>query len=233
MKFKEETLPGTNITVGRSRLPEDEPPPLKPKASQAMTMTPEVLAELRRLLAEIAEYSGACEYVIDKTRNHVGEEQFEEVLDLVAYGPCRANWSQADCVAEFGATSHPINVARAKLAQLAFSNLPALLDAAQQLADARAERDEARRALEAVVADLADERKWNWTRVISQREAADVVLCEMVERGLIEGWLHPMVKGGTGYSTYRVNGRLYGRTDEPNGAPTEAIAAIAAKGAGP
>lgn len=67
--------------------------------------------------------------------------------------------------------------------------------------------------IEKLVAELADQMKWNWTQMVSCRDAANLVLALMVEHKIIEGCQHPNVQGGTGYSTYRVNGNLYGRTD--------------------
>lgn len=76
-----------------------------------------------------------------------------------------------------------------------------------------AELEGERPKVEQVVAVLADHGRWNWTQAISRRDAANEVLALMVNAGLIEGRQHPSVWGGTGFSVYRVNGRLYGRTD--------------------
>lgn len=79
------------------------------------------------------------EYGIERTHNRIGEEQFEEVFDLVAYLPQREHWECADSVADFGATSHPNNEARAKLAEFAFTNLGAALTALRDTRAALAE----------------------------------------------------------------------------------------------
>ena len=63
-------------------------------------------------------------------------------------------------------------------------------------------------ALEKVVADLADEYAWTWTRMVSHRDAADCVLHRMADAGLIEEFEHPF-----GGRIWRCNGKLFGRTD--------------------
>lgn len=63
-------------------------------------------------------------------------------------------------------------------------------------------------ALERVVEGLADGYKWNWTRMMSHRDAADCALDVLAKLGLIEQIDHPL--GGT---VWRVGNRLFGRTD--------------------
>lgn len=63
-------------------------------------------------------------------------------------------------------------------------------------------------ALERVVADLSDVRRWTWTLVLSYRDAADAALRVLAREGLIEQFAHPM-----GGKIWRVNGKLFGRTD--------------------
>lgn len=63
-------------------------------------------------------------------------------------------------------------------------------------------------ALERVVEGLADGYKWNWSRMMSHRDAADCVLDTLAKLGLIEQIEHPL--GGT---VWRVGKRLFGRTD--------------------
>lgn len=64
-------------------------------------------------------------------------------------------------------------------------------------------------ALECVVENLSDGYKWNWTRVMSHRDAADAALRLLANEGLIEQADHPL-----GGQIWRVNGKLFGRTDE-------------------
>lgn len=63
-----------------------------------------------------------------------------------------------------------------------------------------------------LVEQLTDPTKWKWTRMISQRDAADCVLTTMVELGLIEGRHHPQTLSRDPV-VFRVNGRIFGRTD--------------------
>lgn len=64
-------------------------------------------------------------------------------------------------------------------------------------------------ALEKVVATLADQYEWNWTRQgLSERAAADAVLSLMARHGLIQQRHHRL--GGL---VWKVNESLYGRTD--------------------
>lgn len=62
--------------------------------------------------------------------------------------------------------------------------------------------------LEKLVEELADGMKWNWTRMCSNRDAADVVLARMAQLGMIQKAAHPL-----GGHIWIVNGKLYGRTD--------------------
>lgn len=64
-------------------------------------------------------------------------------------------------------------------------------------------------ALEKVVANLADRYAWNWTNMSSHRNAADACLELLAREGLIEQCEHPL-----GGQVWRVNGKLFGRTDE-------------------
>lgn len=64
------------------------------------------------------------------------------------------------------------------------------------------------KSLERVVAKLADPMIWNWTNMISRRDAADAALELLAREGLIEGAEHPY-----GGKVWRVNGKLFGRTD--------------------
>ena len=63
-------------------------------------------------------------------------------------------------------------------------------------------------ALERVVENLADGMIWNWTRMLSERDAADAALRLLANEGLIEQREHPW-----GGRIWRVNGKLFGRTD--------------------
>lgn len=62
--------------------------------------------------------------------------------------------------------------------------------------------------LERVVADLTDATTWSWAYMSSNWDAAQAVLRLMARNGLIEWKTHPM-----GGDIWRVNGKLYGRTD--------------------
>lgn len=62
--------------------------------------------------------------------------------------------------------------------------------------------------LEKVVKILADGYIWNWTEMVSCRNAADGVLRLLAYEGLIDGRRHP-----SGGLVWRVNGKLFGRTD--------------------
>ena len=62
--------------------------------------------------------------------------------------------------------------------------------------------------LERVVAELADPLEWNWTRMMSHRDAADCALSVLAREGLIQKRRHPL--GGL---VWRVGDALYGRTD--------------------
>lgn len=62
--------------------------------------------------------------------------------------------------------------------------------------------------LENVVAELADPYEWNWTKTLSERDAADAVLGLLHRNGLIEYKRHPL-----GGNIWRCNGKLFGRTD--------------------
>lgn len=62
--------------------------------------------------------------------------------------------------------------------------------------------------LENVVACLADQYKFNWTRTLSRRDAADEILRVMAHFGLIGHWEHP-----SGGYVWEVNGKVFGRTD--------------------
>jgi hypothetical protein len=63
-------------------------------------------------------------------------------------------------------------------------------------------------ALERVVKNLSNHRRWNWAYVCSHRDAADGLLKVLSDEGLIECVNHPL-----GGSVWRVNGKLFGRTD--------------------
>lgn len=63
-------------------------------------------------------------------------------------------------------------------------------------------------ALERVVADLSDGSIWNWACATDRRRAADAMLGVLAREGLIDQRPHP--DGGT---VWRVNGKLFGRTD--------------------
>jgi hypothetical protein len=97
-------------------------------------------------------------------------------------------------------------------------------EAAEQANAALSER------VERLVSELADGMKWNWTVTASYRDAADRALQLMVELGLVEGCQHPNTWGGTGYSVYRANGNLYGRTDGIDVAKFNAALAAAKEG---
>jgi hypothetical protein len=70
------------------------------------------------------------------------------------------------------------------------------------------ERRNNSKALEDVVANLADHRVWLWSLAISQRDAADHCLRVMMNNGLIEGRRHPY-----GGNVWKVGNKLFGRTD--------------------
>lgn len=63
-------------------------------------------------------------------------------------------------------------------------------------------------ALERVVEDLADPYRWNWMQGCSHRDAADHALTLLAREGIIEKSEHP-----SGGLIWRVNGKLFGRTD--------------------
>lgn len=63
-------------------------------------------------------------------------------------------------------------------------------------------------ALERVVEDLADPYRWSWMTMSRYRDSADSVLKLMASEGLIEQSEHPL-----GGFIWRVNGKLFGRTD--------------------
>lgn len=62
--------------------------------------------------------------------------------------------------------------------------------------------------LTVLVSELADDMQWNWTRSLSENDAAMKVLQRMAKLGLIEHRRHP-----SGGNIWRVNGKLFGRTD--------------------
>ncbi len=72
----------------------------------------------------------------------------------------------------------------------------------------RAPTDNRTEALAELVKDLADPYAWNWTRMVSRRDAADMVLEEMAKLGLIEHRHHR-----SGGAVWIFHGQLYGRTD--------------------
>lgn len=72
-----------------------------------------------------------------------------------------------------------------------------------------ATNEDVKRKLQRVVKDLADGIAWNWCNMASHRAAADACLTLMANEGLIEHRYHPM-----GGNVWRVNGKLYGRTDK-------------------
>lgn len=63
-----------------------------------------------------------------------------------------------------------------------------------------------------LIAWLSDPHEHNWTQSVSRRDAADSVLCKMVELGLIEGRKHPLTWSRDPV-VFRVEGQLFGRTD--------------------
>lgn len=63
-------------------------------------------------------------------------------------------------------------------------------------------------ALEKVVKEMADGYRWNWCDMSNHRNAANAFLGVLAREGLIEEREHP--HGGL---VWRVNGRLFGRTD--------------------
>ena len=69
--------------------------------------------------------------------------------------------------------------------------------------------EQATAMIERLVEELADGFRWNWTRMLSYRDAADLVLRRMSELGIIEERKHPF-----GGSVWRVNGRMFGRLDD-------------------
>lgn len=78
-----------------------------------------------------------------------------------------------------------------------------------RLAELQAEVEANQRLVQHLVATLADEMQWNWTRQgLSERCAADAVLRLMAQLGLIEHQRHP-----SGGDVWTVNGKRYGRTD--------------------
>jgi len=64
------------------------------------------------------------------------------------------------------------------------------------------------KAIENIVKELADGQKWSWMRTLREEDAAKRMLGLMARERLIEERTHP--HGGL---VWRVNGRLYGRTD--------------------
>jgi len=60
-----------------------------------------------------------------------------------------------------------------------------------------------------LVAVLADGYNWSWTRMISERNAADAFLSLLARYGFIETIDHPL-----GGHVWRVGDKLYGRTDQ-------------------
>lgn len=64
------------------------------------------------------------------------------------------------------------------------------------------------KGLEEVVAVLADANNWNWTRMMSERNAADCVLGLMARVGLIKEKDHKL-----GGKIWTVNGKKFGRLD--------------------
>jgi hypothetical protein len=62
--------------------------------------------------------------------------------------------------------------------------------------------------LERVVANLADPIEWNWTRMMSHRDAANCMLALLSIEGLIEHANHPL-----GGSIWRLGDRMFGRLD--------------------
>ena len=62
--------------------------------------------------------------------------------------------------------------------------------------------------MEELVKHLSDPYKFNWTRMISHRDAADQMLGMLAENGFIDGREHPY-----GGKIWKVGNKLYGRTD--------------------
>ncbi len=59
-----------------------------------------------------------------------------------------------------------------------------------------------------LVENLSDPMEWNWTRMLSHRDAADAVLSKMAELGIIEQRAHKL-----GGYVWIVDGQIFGRTD--------------------
>jgi len=79
-----------------------------------------------------------------------------------------------------------------------------IADLTRQLASVVAERDR----IEQLVSWLADPYVWNWTSMLTNRDAADRVLQRAAELGIVERESHPL-----GGRVWIINGNRYGRTD--------------------
>lgn len=63
--------------------------------------------------------------------------------------------------------------------------------------------------LQQLVENLADPHEWNWTRLTTRRDAADDMLREMAELGIIQHQRHPL-----GGDVWLVGDKIFGRVDE-------------------
>lgn len=64
------------------------------------------------------------------------------------------------------------------------------------------------KAIERLVSELSNGFEYNWTKMWSQRDAADHFLTLLAEVKLIDHCYHPM-----GGSVWKINNKLFGRTD--------------------